>query len=110
MSAIILNIGANRARGTDAVLFRDVGLSVVRFAEFAWSKLEPHPNEFAFDWLDRAIGTFARENFQIVLGTPTAAPPAWLAARTPIPCLWMRKDAVRISAAGAIIVPIAQVP
>lgn len=67
----------------DAALFRDAGLTLVRMAEFAWSKLEPRPGVFEFDWLDRAVDTFAREHFRIVLGTPTAAPPAWLSRTHP---------------------------
>lgn len=67
----------------DAKLLRDAGLTIVRFAEFAWSKMEPRPNEFHFAWLDRAIEIFARENFKVVLGTPTAAPPAWLSRAHP---------------------------
>lgn len=67
----------------DAQSMREVGLTIVRFAEFAWSRLEPRPNEFDFAWLDRAIDVFAASGFSIVLGTPTAAPPAWLARAHP---------------------------
>lgn len=62
----------------DAKLLRAAGLTIVRMAEFAWSQLEPRRGEFEFGWLDRAIDVFAGEGFKIVLGTPTAAPPAWL--------------------------------
>lgn len=67
----------------DALRLKAVGVSVVRMAEFAWALLEPRPGQFEFDWLDRAVEVFAKQDFQIVLGTPTAAPPAWLSQAHP---------------------------
>ncbi len=63
---------------TDARMMREAGLSIVRIAEFAWSRIEPEERRFDWDWLDRAIETLADAGLQIILGTPTAAPPAWL--------------------------------
>ena len=57
---------------------RELGLSYVRIAEFAWSRIEPRPGEFAWEWLDEAIATLAAEGLKVVLCTPTATPPAWL--------------------------------
>lgn len=62
----------------DAELMQEAGISVVRLAEFAWSKLEPSERDFQFHWLDRALGILASRGIRAVLGTPTAAPPAWL--------------------------------
>jgi beta-galactosidase len=67
----------------DAQLLHGAGLTLVRMGEFAWSRIEPVPNQFHFDWLDRAIEIFADSGFQIVLGTPTASPPAWLTLTHP---------------------------
>lgn len=67
----------------DARLMREAGISVVRLAEFAWAQLEPEPGRYDFAWLDRAIGIIAAEGMKVVLGTPTAAPPAWLVAMHP---------------------------
>ena len=63
---------------TDAALMRDAGLQVVRLAEFAWAKMEPAEGEFDWEWLDQAVKILAAAGLKIVLGTPTAAPPAWL--------------------------------
>lgn len=63
---------------TDAKLMREAGLSIVRLAEFAWQRMEPEEDEFTWEWLDNAIEILAAEGLQIVLGTPTATPPAWL--------------------------------
>jgi beta-galactosidase len=56
----------------------DAGLSLVRIGEFAWSRLEPAAGRFDFGWLDEALDVFASGGLDVVLGTPTAAPPAWL--------------------------------
>ena len=61
----------------DIRLMQAAGFTVVRMAEFAWSTLEPSPGEFNFDWLERAIQLLAEKGIETVLGTPTAAPPAW---------------------------------
>ena len=67
----------------DARLMQEAGLTVTRLAEFAWSRLEPREGEFSFDWLDRAIETLSGHEIECVLGTPTAAPPAWLVKKYP---------------------------
>ncbi|NLV74825.1 MAG: hypothetical protein GXY52_09125 [Chloroflexi bacterium] len=75
---------------TDARLMQEAGLNVVRMGEFAWSLFEPHQGEYHWDWLDRAIETLTARGIQCVLGTPTAAPPAWLCAAYPDIMLWER--------------------
>jgi beta-galactosidase len=67
----------------DARLMQEAHFNTVRLAEFAWSKLEPVPGTFDFDWLDRAIDVLTQHDLQIVLGTPTASPPPWLMAKYP---------------------------
>jgi beta-galactosidase len=67
----------------DARLMREVGLDTVRVAEFSWAKLEPSPGVYDFGWLDRAYQTLADAGLQIILGTPTATPPAWMIAAEP---------------------------
>lgn len=62
---------------------RALGLRFVRLAEFAWSRLEPRPGEFDWAWLDRAIEVAVAAGLQVVLCTPTAAPPAWLVEAHP---------------------------
>ncbi len=59
------------------------GMNVVRMAEFAWADMEPAQGQFNFAWLDRAIDKLAAAGIATVLGTPTAAPPAWLMAEYP---------------------------
>ncbi|MCS6847462.1 MAG: beta-galactosidase [Anaerolineae bacterium] len=67
----------------DVKLMRDAGLTVVRVAEFAWSSLEPREGAFDFGWLERAIALAADHGLAVVIGTPTAAPPAWMTQAYP---------------------------
>jgi len=67
----------------DAKLMREANISVIRLAEFAWSKLEPEEERYQFEWLDKALDTLHAEGIHAILGTPTAAPPAWLHERYP---------------------------
>lgn len=67
----------------DAQLMRQAGLSLVRIGEFAWQQMEPAENQFDWGWLDQAIEVLAAAGLQVVLGTPTATPPAWLCRAQP---------------------------
>jgi len=67
----------------DIRLMREAGLTVARMAEFAWSTLEPSEGDFRLDWLERAVSALSAAGIVSVLGTPTAAPPAWLVQAHP---------------------------
>ena len=67
----------------DARRMAELGLRVVRIAEFAWARLEPREGEYAWGWLDEAVSQLARAGLKVVLGTPTAAPPQWLVNQHP---------------------------
>ena len=67
----------------DIRLMQEAGLTVVRMAEFAWSSMEPSAGKFNFFWLEQAIEKLAAAGIVSVLGTPTAAPPAWLVEKHP---------------------------
>jgi len=68
---------------SDARRMAEMGLSTVRIAEFAWDLIEPRAGHFEWGWLDRAIATLAGAGLQVVLGTPTGAPPHWLVEAHP---------------------------
>ena len=67
----------------DARQMRAMGISFVRIGEFAWSRIEPDPGRFDWDWLDQAVETLGRHGLRVVMGTPTATPPKWLCDREP---------------------------
>ncbi len=62
----------------DAARMREVGVTFVRIAEFAWSRIEPEPGRFEWAWLDRAIEVLHAQGLKLVMCTPTATPPKWL--------------------------------
>ena len=62
---------------------RAMGFSVVRMAEFAWSIFEPEEGVFSFELFDRALALAHEHGLAVILGTPTATPPAWLTHRYP---------------------------
>nr|MCU0514292.1 beta-galactosidase [Anaerolineae bacterium] len=67
----------------DAARMRAAGFNVVRLAEFAWGVLEPADGQFRFEWLDRAMAILHAAGLQVVLGTPAASMPSWMAAAYP---------------------------
>lgn len=67
----------------DIRLMKAAGFTVVRMGEFAWSRFEPQEGKFDFDWMDEAIQMLADSGIQTVMGTPTAAPPAWMIQQYP---------------------------
>ena len=67
----------------DARRMVEAGLTWVRIGEFAWSRLEPKPGLYEFEWLDDAIDVLGSVGLKVVLGTPTATPPRWMIDRHP---------------------------
>lgn len=67
----------------DVDKMKEAGVTIVRMAEFAWSRLEPREGEYCFEWLDEAIALFAERGIEVFLGTPTCTPPLWLFEKYP---------------------------
>jgi beta-galactosidase len=59
------------------------GIRMVRVGEFAWSQMEPTEGHYDLAWLDRAIAAAGKHGIYTVIGTPSAAPPAWLTQTYP---------------------------
>ena len=62
----------------DARRMTALGITWVRIGEFAWSRIEPEPGRFDWDWLDQAVDVLGAAGLKIVMCTPTATPPKWL--------------------------------
>jgi beta-galactosidase len=67
----------------DLSLMEAAHINLVRIGEFAWSAMEPAEGKYDFEWLDHAIKLAEKHHICVVLGTPTAAPPAWLTTKYP---------------------------
>jgi beta-galactosidase len=76
----------------DLQLMEDAHLHVVRVGEFAWSTMEPAEGRYHLDWLERAVRLAEKHHIQVVIGTPTDAPPAWLTVAHP--------ETLRVDASG----------
>lgn len=64
-------------REEDLRLMKAHGANVVRIGEYAWSRMEPEEGKYDLDWLVRAVRLAAK--YDIKVGTPSDAPPAWVA-------------------------------
>ena len=67
----------------DLALMEAAHIHLVRVGEFAWSTMEPADGDYRWEWLDHAIAAAGRHHIVVVLGTPTATPPAWLTRKYP---------------------------
>lgn len=67
----------------DAELMVAAGVNTVRVGEFAWSLYEAEEGKYDFAWMRRVLDLMHRKGIQVVLGTPTAAPPLWLTRQHP---------------------------
>lgn len=60
-----------------------MGLRIVHMGEFAWFTLEPAEGDIRLDWLNECVELAAKRNLDVILCTPTAAPPIWLVQKYP---------------------------
>ena len=67
----------------DLDLMQKAGIHMVRVGEFAWSMMEPSDGHYDLDWLERAVNAAGKHGIVTVMGTPSAAPPAWLTQKYP---------------------------
>lgn len=67
----------------DLALMQAAHIKFVRVGEFAWSTMEPNEGDFELDWLARAVRLAEKHGIAVVMGTPSAAPPAWLTQKYP---------------------------
>ncbi|WNR46818.1 beta-galactosidase [Paenibacillus roseipurpureus] len=67
----------------DVRLFQLAGIDVATVNVFSWPLLQPAEDEYDFSMLDSIMEKLQEGNIGIILGTSTAAHPAWMAARYP---------------------------
>ena len=80
---------------TDIVLMKKAGFNTVRLAEFSWIIMEPTEGRFEFGWLNDVVALLTRHGMNIILGTPTAVMPVWVARKYP-ETLRQKPDGTRI--------------
>ncbi len=67
----------------DLDLMEKAQIRFVRVGEFAWSRFEPSEGHYDLDWMEHAVRAAERHHIFVVMGTPSAAPPAWLTQKYP---------------------------
>lgn len=67
----------------DIARMKELGFTLVRLFEFAWKRMEPEEGRFDFSWAVEVLDQLHAAGIRAMLGTPTAAPPAWLTSRYP---------------------------
>ncbi|WP_189040605.1 beta-galactosidase [Micromonospora sonchi] len=81
-----------RVWAEDVALMRRARVNLVTVGVFAWSRLEPTPGRYTFDWLDQVLDLLHDGGIRVALATPTASPPPWFSAAHP--------DALPVTADG----------
>ncbi len=84
----------------DAALMVEARVNVASIGIFAWAALEPNPGEFDFAWLDQTLERLHSRAVGVILATPSAARPRWLAEMHP-GVMRVRRDGQRLSPAVA---------
>ncbi len=67
----------------DIAKMKEMGITCARVGEFAWAKMEPFPGKYDFEWLHKVVDALAEAGISVILGTPTACPPAWFVRMYP---------------------------
>jgi len=67
----------------DMRIFKDAAINSATINVFSWAKIQPSEEVYYFDELDEIIEMLTKGNYDIVLGTSTAALPAWMFKKYP---------------------------
>ncbi len=67
----------------DVELMGQAGFNLATVGVFAWAQLEPEPDRYRFDWLDRVLDLLHEGGIAVDLATATASPPPWFSHAHP---------------------------
>lgn len=67
----------------DLIIMKENGIELIRVGEFAWHVMEPSEGEYDFSLLDKLFELTRELGIKIIIGTPSATPPAWLIKKHP---------------------------
>ncbi|HRW35319.1 MAG TPA: beta-galactosidase, partial [Thermotogota bacterium] len=62
----------------DLIIMKENGIALIRVGEFAWHVLESEEGTYNFTLLDKLFELTRNLGIKIIIGTPSATPPAWL--------------------------------
>jgi beta-galactosidase len=61
----------------------ELGCNVIRIGEFSWHMMEQEEGNYDFSFFDMVIKKAKAKGLKVIMGTPTATIPAWLAKKYP---------------------------
>ncbi|MFO7820289.1 MAG: beta-galactosidase [Halanaerobacter sp.] len=82
----------------DIELIKDLEIDVVRIIEFQWDLIEKEAGNYDFSFYDKIIDCLRSYGINIILGTPSVRPPAWLNDSYCLNSLSYLKQAKKITA------------
>lgn len=68
---------------SDIQKLKQANINTVTLGMFSWSVLEPTEGNYNFEWLEKIFKILKENNMSVIMGTPTAARPHWLAQTYP---------------------------
>ena len=80
----------------DLELMKQASVNLATVGVFSWSRLQPSPDQFDFDWLDRVLDGLHSAGVGVCLATPTASPPPWFTRRYPT-AMPVTREGVRLT-------------
>ncbi len=80
----------------DMRLMKLAGVNMVSINIFSWVTLEPRPDQYHFDQLDRIMDLLAENSIAADLATATASPPTWMSRLYPS-MLPVTREGIRLS-------------
>ena len=67
----------------DIEYFKKAHINEVTIGIFSWSSLEPAEGEYHLEWMEKIIEDMYANGISVILATPTAARPKWMADKYP---------------------------
>ncbi|BEP13080.1 beta-galactosidase [Acidothermaceae bacterium B102] len=67
----------------DVDLMRQAGVTMVNLGIFSWAQVQPAEDTWTWGWMDEILDLLHEGGIAVDLGTGTASPPPWLAAKHP---------------------------
>ena len=62
---------------------KENGITVIRIGEFAWNKIEIEEGCYDYSFFDEFLELCNKYSMKVIMGTPTATPPAWASKKYP---------------------------
>lgn len=87
----------------DIEYMKEAHINEVTLGVFSWSVLEPEEGVYHLEWLEKIMDQLYKNEISVILSTPSAARPKWLADKYPEVLRVKRGPHEKICSADAII-------